>query len=43
MDDLSSLSGADLMRQAWMTADEYMKYAIDCIDQRLGEQRSIPS
>lgn len=23
-----------LMRQAWMTADEYLRYAIECIDLR---------
>ena len=28
---------ADLMRQAWKTADEYLGYAIECIDTRLGK------
>jgi hypothetical protein len=25
------------MRQAWMTADEYLRFAIKCIDERLGD------
>jgi hypothetical protein len=31
------LTGAELMKQAWMTADEYLMHAIACIDDRLGE------
>ena len=33
---MTGLDSAGLMRQAWMTADEYLGHAIECIDQRLG-------
>jgi hypothetical protein len=31
-------SAETLMRQGWMTADEYLRYAVECIDERIGEK-----
>lgn len=35
--NLITADGETLMRLAWMTADEYLYHAIDCIDEKLGK------